>query len=445
MVAIQWALCAVLITGALSSRIIQNKTKAPPPPGDPDVHEDWDYSPFQDPDVVEKYTKAESVSELLFTMACKAKHKNDIDGKARDKAKEEKFTEEEFAGYVKTLQDKNLGKMKEACQVVNNKGNIGCRADCTSRWAAGGSFTLPIKKQKCLDLCKTKHTTWEKECNDKISELTDVYVAEQGNLANTKKCQQIHCKDFPQILVMKDAEFKDAEKEGCKEHCTDKQIKAKCVKRWALQADTARVAFQDECRKETKEGTLEPCKDDGTKEADDKKKKCTDDGKKKCDDDEKKCLDEGKAAGEDSMIGANADSICGVRKDVCTDQYKGKCKAGHEEDLKKVKKDCLGEHKEEQKKCLIDKMKGKKEDYLKKCQDDIKPTCKDDCADRCQVGDMRKCQKDMIAKAFGVTQKYCTQLWRWVFDSEQYDKKTMDPIPKAVGGGRFKLIKRQNE
>jgi len=433
-----------LMTGVVGSRLLNSQNKTKGPPGDPDVHDDWDYEPFEDPAVVEKYTKAESVSELLFTMACKAKHKNDIDGKARDKAKDEKFTEEEFSGYVKKLQDKNLAKMKEACEVVNNKANIQCRSDCTTRWAAGGSFTLPLKKTQCLDTCKTKHDNWGAECKDRIGELTDVYIAEQGNLANTKKCQQIHCKDFPQVLVMKDDEAKDAKKEGCKEQCTEKQIKAKCAKRWALAADTARVVFQDECRKETKEGTLEPCKDDGTKEADDKKKKCTDDGKKKCDDDHKKCMDEGKAAGEDSMIGANADSICGVRKKVCQDQVAAKCMKGHKKHLEKMTKDCLKEHKEEMKKCIDEKMDGKEDEYKKKCLKDVKPTCKEDCMKRCSISDTRKCVKDMIEQSFGVTQKYCQKLWRWVFDSEQYDKYTMDPIPKSEGGGRFKLVGRKS-
>merc|ERR1719217_1722073 len=99
--------------------------------------------------------------------------------------------------------------------------------------------------------------------------------------------------------MMKEDEAKDAKKEGCNDLCTDKQIKAKCVKRWGLSADTASAAYQDECRTETKEGTLTPCKDDS---------------QKKTDDDDKKCMDDAKKGGEDTMIGANADSICGVRK-----------------------------------------------------------------------------------------------------------------------------------
>jgi len=428
----------------LEKRSVSNTTKGTQP-GDPAVLEDWEHAAYEDPTIIEKYTGAEAVSETLFVIACKAKHKNDIDGITRDKAKTDEFTELEFAAYVKKLQDANLAQMKETCGHVNNKAQKKCMEHCTDNWATGSSFSLPVKKTKCQEMCDIKHGNWEKECKDQVQMLTDVYIAEQGNLANTKKCQQIHCKDFPATMVAKDDEAKEIEKEGCKDQCTKKQIEARCQIRWGLQEDVERVKFQDECRKETKDGTLKPCQDDGFGAADDDKTKCMDDGMKKCDDDEKKCQDEAKAAGEDSMIGANADSICGVRKQVCSDQVTGKCKSAHKKDLKKVGKDCLEEHKEEQKKCLADKMEGKEKDYKKKCFDDVKPTCKEDCDKRCNISDMRKCQTDMIAKAFVATQNYCTQLWRWIFDSEQYDKKTMDPIPKSVGGGRFKLIKRQNE
>jgi len=411
-------------------------------PGDPDVHDDWDYAPFEDPDVTEKYTGAESVSETLFVLACKAKHKNDIDGKARDKAKEEKFTEKEFAAYVKKLQDTNLATMKEACGHTNNKASIACRKHCTDNWASGGAASLPLKKQKCLDMCTKKHDNWEAECMDQVDNLQQVFISEQGNLANTKKCQQIHCKDFPAVLMMKEDEAKDAKKEGCKDLCTDKQIKAKCVKRWGLSADTASAAYQDECREETTEGTLDPCKDDSQKKSDDDAKKCKDDGKKKCDDEHKKCMDDAKAGGDDTMIGANADSICGVRKDVCNTQSTEKCMDEFKESLDKGMKKCMKEFKEESKKCFDDKLEAGEKEFKDKCFDDIKPTCKEDCEDRCQIRDMNDCKEDMIKKAFGVTAKFCKQLWRWTFDSEQIDMKTGDPIPKEIGGGRFKNIKR---
>merc|ERR1719313_1088444 len=161
-----------------------HKTKAVP--GDPEVLEDWEHAAYEDPDVIEKYTGAESVSETLFVLACKAKHKNDIDGAARDKGKTDEFTEKEFAAYVGKLQDANVAQMKETCGHVNNKASKKCMEHCTTNWASGGSFSLPVKKSKCLEMCTIKHENWEKECTDQVQKLTDVYIAERGNLANTK-------------------------------------------------------------------------------------------------------------------------------------------------------------------------------------------------------------------------------------------------------------------
>merc|ERR1719160_288139 len=106
---------------------------------------------------------------------------------------------------------------------------------------------------KCQDMCNIKHENWEKECKDQVQMLTDVYIAEQGNLANTKKCQKIHCKDFPATMVASDDEAKEIKKEGCKDACTKKQIKATCEIRWGLEEDVARVKAQDECKTETKD------------------------------------------------------------------------------------------------------------------------------------------------------------------------------------------------
>merc|ERR1719313_1130455 len=132
-----------------------HKTKAVP--GDPAVLEDWEHAAYEDPDIIEKYTGAEAVSETLFVIACKAKHKNDIDGMTRDKAKTDEFTEDEFAGYVKKLQDANLAQMKETCGHVNTKAAKKCMEHCTDNWAQGGSFSLTTEKMKCQDMCKIKH------------------------------------------------------------------------------------------------------------------------------------------------------------------------------------------------------------------------------------------------------------------------------------------------
>lgn len=434
------------VTASKKNTSLLRKTaqKAEPAPlvGDPAVHADWDYAPGEDPAVVEKYTKAESVQSTLFVMACKAKHKNDIDGMARDAAKKDSFNEQQFQDYVKKLQDANIQDMKDRCGKINAKYAQGCMADCTARWAKGGSFSLQKEKKRCVDRCNKKHTDWEAECALKVDELANVFVQEQGNLANTKKCQQIHCKAFPAVLMMKDDEAEDAVKDGCKDMCTDGAIKARCVKRWGLNMDTMMSQWQDECNEDTKGATLDPCVEKGTGDADGELTTCKDEGHGKCQEEADKCLSDAKAGGEDTMVAAHADSICGVRKNVCDQQVDGGCTKDHKKALDKMQKECTKEHKEKSKECLDGKLKEGEDKFKTECFDEIEPKCKEDCEEDCKIPEMRTCQEDMIKKAFAITEEYCTKLWQWVFDSEQLDKKTMDPLPKAEAGGRFKTIAR---
>merc|ERR1719482_2050411 len=103
--------------------------------------------------------------------------------------------------------------MKEVCGLLNAKYEKECHDGCTEKWAKGGSFSLPVAKKSCTDKCTTKHTKWGEECQEQVGNLQNVYVQEQGNLANTKKCQEAHCKLFPAVLTAKD----DAEADKMKE------------------------------------------------------------------------------------------------------------------------------------------------------------------------------------------------------------------------------------
>lgn len=437
------AVAAAFLGQAFADLGLLRKAPSKPLVGDPKVHEEWDYLPHEDPAVVEKYTKAESVQSTLFVMACKAKHKNDIDGMARDAAKKEGFNEQQFQDYVKKLQDANLADMKQRCGKINAKYSTDCLADCTARWAKGGEFGLQQEKGRCVDRCNKKHTNWEAECYQKVDELQNVFIAEQGSLANTKKCQQIHCQDFPAVLMMKDDEAADSVKDGCKDMCTDGAIEAKCSKRWSLNEDTMVAQWQEECHEETKAETLDPCVESGTSDADGTLTTCKEDGHGKCTEESDKCLADAKAGGEDTMVAKHADSICGVRKNVCDEQVDAGCAKDHKEALNTMQKTCMKEHKEKSAGCLKDKHTAGEGEFKTNCFDDTKPTCKEDCQEDCKIPEMRACQEDMIKKAFGITAEYCTKLWQWVFDSEQYDKHTMDPIPKSEGGGRFKNIERK--
>jgi len=412
------------------------------PVGDEAVHSDWDYPPFQDPDVVAKYTDAESVQRTLFVIACEAKHKKDVDGKARDKAKADKLDEKGFKAYVKKLQDVNIADMKKRCGGINLASDKACKDDCTARWASGGTFALVSEKKRCVDRCSKKHTNWEAECEMKVDELSNVYQAESGNLANVKQCQAIHCKAFPEVLMMSGSEAVSRKREGCAELCTDKAIEAKCAKRWGLNVDTELAGWQDECHTEIKEGTLDPCMTDGTSEHDGTHDTCKSDGETKCNDAFDTCKSDGEAAGPDSMVGANAESICGVRKQVCEDQVTAKCMNDHKKNMDSTSKDCLEQHKTESKSCLSEKLEDGKTSYMETCESDLKPTCETDCKDDCKISEMNSCKEDMIKNSFGVAQEYCTKLWEWIFDSEHVDKRNMDQIPKA-DNYRFKKLERK--
>jgi len=418
----------------------QHEPETTPLPGDPDVHAEYDYQPLKNPATVAKYTDAESVSQVLFVMACKAKHKNDIDGKTRDASKESGLTEEDFQKYVKNLQDANIEQMKETCGKVNAKTEKECHEGCTSKWAAGGAFALTAEKAKCTAACTEKHTNWGKECESQVDNLQNVYIQEQGNLANTKKCQELHCPLFPATLMAKDDEGEKIKEDGCKEECTEKKIKAKCVKKWDMEVDFKMGAFENECQGSAKSEKLDPCMSDGTAKIDGDHTTCKEEGRGACDEKHQACMDEGAKAGPDSMVGAHAESICGTRKDNCYEGSDGRCMKKQKKELEENGKKCMKEFKEEKDKCIEDKLKEGRETFATECEEKDTPTCGDDCKEKCQIPDMRECQKDMIKKAFAVTQNYCTQLWDWIFASEQYDSKNMDPIPKSQGGGRFKSI-----
>lgn len=435
---------AILIVAAHASTVLRrgalSQPETTPLPGDPEVHETYDYAPLANPDTTSKYTEAESVEQVLFVMACKAKHKNDIDGSTRDAAKDGNFDEQGFQDYMKGLQKANIAEMKETCGHVNAKHAKECHAGCTAKWAQGASsFSLPAEKTKCVQACELKHKNWGEECLEQVANLENVYIQEQGNLANTKKCQELHCPLFPAVLMAKEPEDKEIKKKGCQDECTDKGIAAKCKKRWDLNLDFSMAGYQSECQGDAKSNTLEPCMADGTKEVDGEHDTCKSDGHAGCDDKHQACLDEGQKAGADSMVGANSESICGTRQDNCKELTNAKCMKKHKQALDKLQKTCKKNYNDKLHKCMEKKLKEGRKAFHEDCVKEVKPICEEECDGDCNIPDMRECQNDMLKKAFGVTNNYCTQLWDWLFSSEQYDPKTMDVIPKATGGGRFKL------
>merc|ERR1719456_2197561 len=107
--------------------------------------------------------------------------------------------------------------MKEACGLVNAKSTKACHEGCQERWAKGGAMSLPTEKSACTEACSTKHTEWEEQCLAQVDNLQNVYVQEQGNLEGTKKCQKLHCKEFPATVMATDDEAEDIKTKGCED------------------------------------------------------------------------------------------------------------------------------------------------------------------------------------------------------------------------------------
>merc|ERR1719387_2427501 len=140
------------------------------------------------------------------------------------------------------------------------------------------------------------------------------------------------------------------------------------------------------------------------------------------------------------MVGANTESICDTRKQNCLTQKSGKCMKKQTKALQKLEKTCKKKFNAKNEECQDKKLKEAREKFEGECEKEIKPTCNDDCLANCKIPELRTCEEEVLKQGFAITKTYCTQLWDWIFQSEQHDAKTMDPIPKSVGGGRFKTI-----
>merc|ERR1719433_68712 len=64
---------------------------------------------------VEQLEKVAKVNEVLFKIACRMKHKADIQGKAKHKAVKEQWVQEDFQEFIEQEQAENVEQMKESC------------------------------------------------------------------------------------------------------------------------------------------------------------------------------------------------------------------------------------------------------------------------------------------------------------------------------------------
>jgi len=397
--------------------------------------DDVDYKPFENPDIIKKYDGLEAVAEVLFTIACKAKHKLDVKGAAKEKTKDNGWKMPQMIDYVKKVQSAQAADLKRSCGLLTAKSSKKCLSGCTARWAAAGAQSLPKKKENCINMCNIKHKNWEEECYGQVENLKQVYVVEQGQLTGASECIDQHCPYFPQVTMINndDKEAKLSEQQsivdaGCDKRCTEDGIKATCEKEFTLNVDFVMVELEEKCQGEAKPA-MDGCMDDAKSSNSEDFDTCKSDGEGSCDSDAEDCMSNQK---DDTASKEEGQKFCDERKKMCQEQVSKKCSAANEKALHKITKECKASYDSDMKKCLDKETKAKREEDVTKCVDETTPTCKDDCNDACQLEDLDKCQEDLASAGRGVTQSFCEDFWQWIYDSELVDPKSGDPIPKAL-------------
>merc|ERR1719453_2849572 len=150
------------------------------PPADGVDPAEMNHEPFKNPEITKKYDDLATVNEVLFMIACRTKHTEDVEGLAKERVKGGKselgMDSDKFMAEVKTIQGENVADMKKSCGLMNGKHWKKCRAGCASSWSAGKGKNDIIRneqseatragKDQCISLCEQKYKNFEQECED---------------------------------------------------------------------------------------------------------------------------------------------------------------------------------------------------------------------------------------------------------------------------------------
>merc|ERR1719335_1832781 len=104
-----------------------------PPTEEADPAE-MNHEPFKNPAITKKYDDLAQVNEVLFMIACRTKHTEDVEGLAKENVRKAnnlgptEMDSDKFAAEVKKLQASNVQDMKKSCGIVNSNGWKKCRA-----------------------------------------------------------------------------------------------------------------------------------------------------------------------------------------------------------------------------------------------------------------------------------------------------------------------------
>jgi len=191
----------------------------------------------------EKWDKMDDFVEIMFTIACKWKHGNDVNGLAASKLKSGKLKSGGVTAFKAKTQARNVQHLKAACGTIVASGKKKCRQGCADRWGVAMG-----KRNECDGKCVKVYDHFESECLIKADNLEKVYAMKLDRSAARKQCHEGNCPNIPTTWMMTKNEDMTAEVEKqCKSQCDEKGIKAQCERAWVAQVDFVLPSIASTC------------------------------------------------------------------------------------------------------------------------------------------------------------------------------------------------------
>jgi len=376
-----------------------------------------DANPPKPKAIKEKWDKMDDFLEVMFTMACTAKHGKDVNGLAAEKLKQGKV--EGAAGYaahVQKTQAGNLEGLEQSCGFIVGDGKKKCREGCATRWNGNAGA-----RSGCDGKCVTVYANFEKSCMKKAVDLEKVYQQKNSKAAAQKQCYEGHCKEFPQVWMMGKAKAKRAEVETqCSSRCAGKNVKSGCQKKAVAGQKLVAASVASKCAAKT---GVTKCFKAKKSSVDASYKKCKTSTKAQC----------GKAfavcskKGNTKKSGKDAKAFCVDRKKMCLKQSDKKCLDDNKAGLDSAESKCKKSASKAFKSCKDTTLKKRMSSRMARCMKRSIPKCKKSCLGKCQVGKMNDCLL-MLKQKGDPAKMFCKDFWHLLHTSSEVDPVTGNPI-----------------
>lgn len=320
--------------------------------------------------IKEKWEGMGQVMEIMFVIACRAKHKADVHGLAAHKMRQEDLSLDDFNALKKDIQAKNLEELTEACGTIVNKGLLQCRSGCATHFNAKMEL-----RNECDGKCVEAYKTFESGCLSRQKDLEEIYEAEMKKQMAMQKCFTEFCEQFPTVTTLAEDKQKEEVDKRCEDYCDPDKVSMRCEEKVRFDSGFWGGAIKDDCwAKEDLPGCLDKKKGD-----------------------------------------LDADSMK-------PEEYK--------KELDKAKAACEKKSQKSFAKCEKKEFKKREEDAQKECEEESAPKCDKDCHKMCEVDRMNACIGKLNTELGDATQDYCEEMWTFIQESSDLDPMGMPIVPK---------------